>query len=585
MDLEKVTKNPPEAPCNLNIENFRKHLKNKPDGHEDLQFILEGVPLYAELDDDTIKLCQKVANWCKDLRHAEMLLKKFCKEAKAGIVQPVDTKPTYIINLFCGPKKDDKDVWSGLRLIRNGSYAIEGTLSLNDTIPPEKSSMKVPHIPDYVKQFWAKKWGAMRDLKDAFRQMMLKISERHLCGYSVFGFWFVDTRAPYGVAPMAAHCQRFAETIIWIYNQKLPLDQRDCTSVHVDDFALAARTKEECIEMEKILDATFKELGVKVSSHKDVPATQRVRCHGVFFDLDFADNPGEQQTVEIPDTKYTQFIDFLTKAIEYRLITVKAAESLCGKIMHYSLMKPVLKVMCWAMVHFLYDFCKNHKREPNKILILPLRIVRALQFVKSMGEYMKTATFNEILRITPTTITASSDACDHSGAFYMAGHWCIYDYIKEHKNWQINVKEGHAVVMLLKRFGPSLTGQKLLLYVDNQVVVASYAKKWAKSQKVMAVIFEICKLLIKYRMIMYMEWVASSTNVIADKLSRRDVNGCREICEEMNVPMDEKPTKCAYVKNFESSSFLDKGSDDKEVKRLVKWLMTDPRQRTGKWWC
>ena len=175
LDLEEVTKNPPDAPCNLNVENFRKHLKNKPDGHEDLQFILEGVPLNAEVDYDTIKLCQKVANWCKDLRHAEMLLKKFCKEAKAGIVQPVDEKPTYIINLFCGPKKDDKDIWSGLRLIRNGSYAIEGTLSLNDTIPPEKSSMKVPHIPDYVRQFWAKKWGAMRDLKDAFRQMMLKM--------------------------------------------------------------------------------------------------------------------------------------------------------------------------------------------------------------------------------------------------------------------------------------------------------------------------------------------------------------------------------------------------------------------------
>ena len=584
MDLEEIVANPPEATCKLNKENFRKYLKEKPNGHEDLEFILEGVPMHAEVGDGTIELCQKVANWCKSLRHAEMMLKKFCKEAAAGIVKPVDEMPTYIINLFCGPKKDDEDVWSGLRLIRNGSYAIEGTFALNDIIPPEKCSMKLPHMPEYVRQFMGMRWGAMRDLKDAFRQMLLRVSERHLCGYSIFGFWFVDTRAPYGVAPMAAHCQRFAETMIWINDYKLPQRLRDQTRVHVDDFSIAAKTKEDCLRIEEMLDHTFEELGVQVSKTKSIPATQGVRCHGVWFNLDFEDNPGEQQTVEIPKTKYDQFIEFLTIAIEHRLITIKAAESLCGKIMHYSLMKPVMKVMCWSMVHFLYQFCKNNRRDPKRVIILPMRIVRALQFVKSVGEYLRRATFNEVLGITPITISAASDACNESGAFYIAGHWNIHDYKGAHKKWHINCKEGHAVVMLLTRFGPELTGKRLLLHVDNQVIVACFAKKWSKSPKVMALIFEICALLIKFKMMLFIEWVASATNVVADALSRKDVPGCRKICDELKIPLDDDMTRCTYVEKLESKCFLDKKSDDAEIKRLVKWLKKDPSQRCKKWW-
>ena len=59
--------------------------------------------------------------------------------------------------------------------------------------------------------------------------------------------------------------------------------------------------------------------------------------------------------------------------------------------------------------------------------------------------------------------------------------------------------------------------------IDNRAVVDSFARKWCKHEKLMAYVFEICILAIKYKFEFYVDWISSKNNFIADALSRFDM--------------------------------------------------------------
>ena len=521
-----------------------------------------------------------------NLEEAEKIFSTVTKEVESGVLQFTDKKPKYITRLGCAPKMDDKDMPSKLRMIRDASYAEKGKIAINDLISKENSTMVTPHIPEYVKQFWGKKFGAMRDLKDFFRQMLLREHEYEYCGYSFCGMYFIDTRQPYGFRPSAANGQRFASKCIEINDRiNLPPQLRNQTLVHVDDFSIAGTDEPECVQIEQALDRTFDDLQVKVSREKDIHATQTLRCHGMIFNLNFQDNPGGEQFVEIPPTKLVKFKRFLNSAIAFRVMTLRAVESLCGKIMHYAQMKPIAKVLVYSLVNWIYEHCRNNRRRSKKLVILPLRIVRALQFYLRALKYLQRSTFDEILGVSNHHITAASDACSNAGGFWIANKWSTYGYKDDDRKWHINFKEAHAVLTLIHTFGESLAGKRLKLFVDNKVVVMAYANKWSKSRFMMRFIFEIAMALMKYNISLFIEWTASDDNRLADMLSRGKVREFKNECKASGFRVDRYPTPARYIQKYEADVYLDGDDDTIEMLRFRKWLNSDPKQRPDAWWC
>ena len=88
------------------------------------------------------------------------------------------------------------------------------------------------------------------------------------------------------------------------------------------------------IDMQEAFDALCEELNVEISHEKDEDATQNATVYGFEFDL-------KNKTVGIPQKKLEKLVAFIKSTIEIGIITGRALDTLCGKMMHWSqLFKP-----------------------------------------------------------------------------------------------------------------------------------------------------------------------------------------------------------------------------------------------------
>ena len=592
IELELLHNDPPKMVTNLNVVAFAKYLKDKTGGEEDIEFFANGFPLSLKPegpDVDYNKLCQNVRHFARTMREALVIIDTFIKEVKKTYLIPTDKKPKYIINLHCAPKKDTNGDYTALRMVRHGSYCTAHTVALNDIIEPEACTMQLPHLKEYTKQLFGKKFAAMRDLKDAFRQLLLRAHEYKFCGYAMFGMYFLDTRQPYGIAPAAASCQRFAENLIWIFENHFLKDRphlREATSAHIDDFTLAAKQLADCQFMEQQFDKMCEELNVLQSTSKTVHATNDGEVHGLLWHLQYDNDPGNEQTVEIPDKKYKDLRRFVFLAIRFRIITIDALESLCGKIMHYAQLSPLAKSCIYNLLHFILGFCRNQKKKETTMVILPYTIVRDLKRYYRLMPFFRKATFNQILDVQTYTISAATDACTKAGGIWIASKWAHYPFRKKDMNRSIAWKEMHAVLKLLKNYGPQLSGHKLYLLVDNASVVQIYARKWSGQRDLMRLLNEIILTMLEFAFTVYIDWVSTTTNIMADLLSRGKIREFKRQCVEREYIYESRPWKVKYIDKFHMEEDLLSGQDELEMKRLRQWLKVPPHQRTSheRWW-
>ena len=158
----------------------------------------------------------------------------------------------YQLNLLCIPKKDGKtNLMTEVRVARHGSFCSRRTISLNDLIDSAKCKPeKLPNLRAYVKLLIAHEYVSLRDLKDAFRNLLIALRDRDYIQYQLFGLLFKDNRIPYGIASASANCQDFGLILIWILERNF-LDQSQWNKMllHIDDFIIASNCPQEAKDM------------------------------------------------------------------------------------------------------------------------------------------------------------------------------------------------------------------------------------------------------------------------------------------------------------------------------------------------
>ena len=532
----------------LNVTAFRKYIEDSLDPSINISFIEDGYPLYLLTDKlgfKPVALSQKSASFANTKRQFIKILEQIIKELQSGAIEPSDSPPSYVLNLFCVPKKDSATgLMTKLRVVRHGSFHTANTTSINDWIDQQKCKMPtLPNLKDYIKLLINSKWMALRDLSDAFRQIGLASADVGYIGYSLFGLHFIDRKQPYGIASAAANCQSFAQIIIWIMNNKLlPCYLCKKILVHIDDFVLAANTKEDVLFMESKFDGLCKEVNVKISHEKDVTATKKAVIYGFLFDL-------ENQTVGIPEDKLIALRKFIQCTIDIGIITGRALEKLCGKIMHWSQLYKPAKSLCYNMITHLHKHIRIQKHYRTLCWILPDCIIKDLKFWLKYIELIREVPMKSIIREPSIQVIGSSDACDEGAGFCIQKHWSHYLFSEKHRKLQIDEKEAHAVIMLLYNLREELTGKKLILFVDNAVLYWAMVRHWA-GERMMPCIYEICHMMMEYNICVWFEWIPTDYNVLADTLSRQDVASFWEWIRLFHININPTPLQLDYVNDY-----------------------------------
>lgn len=505
----------------LNIKAFKQYLKGHLEEEMNIKFIEDGFPLWLKTDGtDEIptNLSQKPASFCTSREEFLKIIKQCIKELKAGQIVPSKTPPKYVIIVFCVPKKDgETGKMTKLRVVRHGSYSTANTTSINQWIKKEKCKMPtLPNLKKYINLLIKCNWMTLRDLKDAFRQIGLSSADEEYLGYSICGLYLIDKKQPYGIASAAANCQSFAQLLVWIMNNKLlPKEARDKILVHIDDFILAAKDKETAILMKNKFDGLCDELNVIISHEKDVDVTQEAVLYGFRFNL-------KKKTVGIPEDKLEHMKKLINNTLKAGIISGVALESLCGKIMHWSQLYKPAKSLCYNMLSYLFELIRKKHDYKKKCFYVPQCIKQDLKFWLKYIEVIREVKMEYIIKPPSLTVVGTSDASDEGAGFCINRYWGFYEFKEPQKSWHINQKEAHAVITMIQNLKDYLTGKKLILLVDNTALFYSMAKHWG-SKAMMPCIYEICYLMMEYKIEIWFDWIPTECNKLADSLSRLDL--------------------------------------------------------------
>ena len=402
----------------------------------------------------------------------------------------------------------------------------------------------LPNLKTYVKMLIDKEWMSLRDLSDALRQICLAKEDVGFLGYSIFGLKFVDMKQPYGIASAAANCQSFAQHIIWILeNHKLPERLKNSILVHIDDFSLAATNKKDAILMMKKFDELCQELNVIISVDKNINIAQEAELYGFQWNL-------KKKTVGIPNEKRENLKRFIELVIQYQIISGRALESLCGKIMHWSQLYKPAKPLCYNMLGFIYQNIRQDKNLKLRWFILPESVITDLKFWLRYIDILQEVKMARILYTPSIQINGSSDASNFGAGYCIGDMWSNYRFTHEHKNsLHINQKEAHAILTLIETLKYKLTGKRLVLFVDNTAVFYAMCNRWAGPQ-LMPFVYETSIKMMEYKIDIWFEWIPTESNVLADTLSRFKTNEFWEWVNLYNIRLRPHKTPSKYIHNL-----------------------------------
>ncbi len=538
-ELAAAYKNPKKVPHPFNRKRWRHHLRNHPEGEAKFMLITQGFKLGLKPGIDPKRLSRRVCNYINSRRECLAILKCLLKELQKGYIVP--GAGWYQLNLLCVPKKNnDTGLMTEIRVARHGSYCRGKAIAINDAVTQKARRMKLPGFRDYVWRLYQHTHVSLRDLKDAFRQLLLCLSDRQYVQYCLFGLRFRDLRVAYGEAAAAACCQEFSELIIWMCENDVPAfkDKLERLSVHVDDFMIAGDAN-DIHKLTNAFDLLLKDLGVKDSEKKRETAIQRGIVHGFGFKLDTP-----VKTVLIPKLKVIDLLKGTCLILIHHYATDEALESLSGKIMHWTMMDKRAKSLCNRGMRRLHFYIRKQPKHRKKYTIRYVDLVWRKQFALFLRFFIhiREVSMESILFTPFTTLTASTDACDTGGGFMLANQWYSYSFSEEvncmgrkHSTMHINLKEAHAILQLLHHCRHQLTGRRLWLLCDSKVCVHSIFKAWSGSFDLMDFVQEISMVAMTYCIDMFIQFIPTYLNTLSDLLSRGKIDAFHQEAKQWGI--------------------------------------------------
>ncbi len=449
--------------------------------------------------------------------------------------------------MLCVPKKNPKTgFYTDLRVARHGGFSSRWTIAINDNIDEEKCKIpSLPHIREYITELIQYEYVSIRDLKDAFPQMLLAKPDCGYLQYCIFGLKFINLRQIYGISSAGANCQLFSELLIWICEQHY-LDEslRNRMMVHIDDFLILGNSIPECKHLTTQFDRMSDDLKIAISHDKDENWIQFGIVHGFGFNL-----WNRPKTCNIPRLKLWELINDIVLFAMIRFASGEALDSMAGKLMSWAQFRKQAKILCYRLMAKIRMEIRENPSLKSEIFFIPINIIRDLLFWMKYMIYMHKIPMESILYAPSITIVASSDACESGGGYVLGSQWAAYKFNTKpnkygitHSEMSINYQEAHALIMMLWNNKELLSGKKILLYVDNKSVMYSIFKNWSHSDQLVEYIQEISLLQCIFCIDIHVDFIPTSFNDLSDALSRfqfrRFYRDVRLYGLEMNTHVD-----------------------------------------------
>ena len=467
-------------------------------------------------------------------KNPEEVRKQIFKEVSAGRIAGPYLKPPFD-NLIVSPislisKKNNK--W---RLVHNLSYPYDGS-SINANIDPDLCSVQYTHFDKAVEiiQLLGRNCKLFKsDLKNAYRNLPIRLEDIHLQGFHFENRFFVDKALAFGCSLSPCTFERFSSFLEFCVKERLDI----CSKLihYLDDFFSGSKTTLQCQKALDTFRETMSELGVPISDDKTEGPTEILTFLGLELN-------SINMTIKIPITKLIEIIDKINHMISKQKATVKEIQSLHGSLQFAARVIPMGRPFCRRLINTICGLQKKHFR---------VRIKRTIRLDLKVWKIFLTD-FNGISMIHDYNWLSNHDVqlfTDSSGSIgwgiyfngkYCQGRWTDYFY-KNGLNKDITLLELFPIVMAVFVFGEYLANKRIRFLCDNEACVEILNKLSSKSENIMALVRLLTLRCIMLNMHVVGKWVPNFNNEIADSLSRFQNTRFRALAPEADMEPTQYP--------------------------------------------
>ena len=461
--------------------------------------------------------------------NADILISKLNAEVQLGRIAGPFSQPPFpnfrVSPLGLVPKRN-----GSYRLIHHLSYP-EG-MSLNDGIPHELCSVQYATIQSAIGHILELKDNVhlcKTDIKDAFRLLPVHADEYPRLGMQVEGKYYYDRFLPMGCSRSCALFELFATALEWIVRRKLKVGVY--TSHVLDDSIFIAASAAACAEGLQVFTDICAKLRIPIAIEKTMGPEQVLPFLGITLDTIL-------MQARLPQDKLDKCQGLITAMLAKKSVRLRDLQSVLGSLNFCcSVVLPGR-----AFLRRLFDLTKGVAK-PYHFVRLTKGTKEDLRLWLTFLENFNGKSFFHDSRFLSSDhlrlFTDASGSIGYGGLlgkYYFFGRWPV-----AWKALNITTLELYPIVAAIALWGPALANKNLLLMTDNASLVAVLNKQSCKEKQVMFLIRKFVLYCLKFNICCSALHVPGSHNLIADSLSRLQMDRFHRLAPWANPTPSQLP--------------------------------------------
>jgi hypothetical protein len=424
------------------------------------------------------------------------------------------------------PKKEPGEY----RLIHHLSYPPGD--SVNDNIDPSLCSVQYTKFDNAVKMIQNLGKGALlgkTDIRSAFRLIPLTDSDYPLVGFMHEGLYFYDKMLPFGCSISCAIFEKFASGLQWITRKNCKNGELDH---YLDDFIFGGNANSEhCLEIMISFLNTCRKLGVPVADEKTVWPTPVIVFLGLEVD-------SLLMQVRIPEEKIKQLTCIIQNVLAHRQsVKLREMQSLLGSLNFICRAIAPGRPFCRRLIDSTCGISKPY----HHIRIKPGMREDLKMWLSFLADFNGISMFNDRFWSFSTDLclyTDSSAAQGHGFGAIFGSQWAMGTWPQSWHDMgltdDITILEYFPILVAVHIWGKHLVNKQVLFKSDNQAVVNIINSQTSKSEKVMVLVRAFTLQCLRCNIVFRAEHVPGTSNLIADSLSRLQMDKFRKLAPNAN---------------------------------------------------
>ncbi|XP_069108938.1 uncharacterized protein [Argopecten irradians] len=516
--------NPPTLPTPVNYAVLCKYLQGYDSSK--IEFLENGFKFGFKLQYKGTRAFRDSKNLKSALDNANILNEKMTKEISAGRIAGPFANPPFsdlqISPLGLVPKKEPHE----FRLIHHLSYP-EGS-SINDGIASEDTYVKYQTVSDaigLIKYFGKGALMAKTDIENAFRILPIHPHDYSLLGMKIGQNFYYDKVLPMGCSISCRLFEEFSTSLQWIVQHKL----QGVGVAHIlDDFLFVApNNSDKCqTDLNNFLHLC-KITGVPIKHSKTVQPCTTLTFLGIELD-------SVKMEARLPREKLDKIGNLLASFIRKKKVTLRELQSLIG----------LLNFACSVIapgrpfLRRLIDLTKGLTKHYHHIRLTS----EAKADIKAWQHFIQS--YNGVTLFLPDIWESSTHLhfyTDASGLGFgavLGTQWFFGEWPHVFNKYHITIKELFPIVLAVQLWGNALKNKCILFHCDNSAVVAVLNTHTSKEPTVMKLVRKLVLTSLRLNFMFCAEHIQGKRNVLADHLSRLQVDRFRLLAPHM----DRDPT-------------------------------------------